>query len=1092
VPFAPLCLAQTSQPIGKLTGQALELTPGKSLSLDIPAGERHAVSFTLCSGCFAEIRIEHLRWMISAYVSGPDMHDGLPRTSDAGLHSIIHIPVIGTADPAWTLEIAAAVPNSAAVRVTMTTPRPALTEDRLRVEGSNALARGEWQRRAGGTSGAPAAIASYDAAIATAQRNGDTHLEALALLGKARVFLYRTGDYRAGLKTSLEAMTLVKSWNSPQEPREDLALDAFAWKVLSSSYYFLAEYPEMIDATNQSLALYRNLGDRYWEGILEGNVSNVYMETGDMQHALSAGEGALAVARELSDDAGVAFTQATLAMIHQRRGEYEAAFEADRAALDAMSRKPDADEQGQVWTNLAELYDELRDRRQEREALHQSLPLLRQSGDTSNQTVALCDLGLLDVRQRDLKNAAISLDEAMRIATSHGLAREQALVWLGKAELLATQSRVPEALAAIHSGQILAAQTNEVATSALLAQEEGDVQARSGHDSDALIAYRKAESVWSGIPNLEHAALARASIARLEFQTGDIYAAHNDVVLALNGFEASRRNIGGRSLRESFFASVHDFYDLAVTIDMRRAQQDPAAAEEAWQIAERARARSLVDAIRASTNFSTHNLPAPLLERSATLERNIATVQQTIARLQGASSDAGALRQAADQLHTLVLQAEEAESTERELSTPSLFVAGMHPPSLADVRSKLLAPDAALLEYWVGRHDVELWIITADSMRSLHVSRTSRLEAAVRGYREALLAREEFPANEGFQERRARIDHADAALERQASLLGGLLLPIHLPDAVHRLLIVPDGELASVPFATLRLASQNYLVQRFEIAEEPSASAAMELLARPASAVGENRIAVFADPVYNFFDPRLAEAERTGPLHAVASRTARFGVLRAGFDLDLSELPRLNASSVEARAIASIAGPQRVSTFLGFQATPETVMELPWSKFAIAHFATHAIVDSAHPELSGIVLSTLTAKGARQNGVLWLHDIYRTPIPVSLVVLSGCGTANGKSIPGEGISGLAQAFLSSGASGVIGTLWSVDDHAAGEMIPWFYRALLDRHFTIAGALRAAQLHMLTLHQPPYDWAGYVIEGNGGAAIGAPFSISSRP
>jgi CHAT domain-containing protein len=138
------------------------------------------------------------------------------------------------------------------------------------------------------------------------------------------------------------------------------------------------------------------------------------------------------------------------------------------------------------------------------------------------------------------------------------------------------------------------------------------------------------------------------------------------------------------------------------------------------------------------------------------------------------------------------------------------------------------------------------------------------------------------------------------------------------------------------------------------------------------------------------------------------------------------------------------------------------------------------------------VLSTLTAKGARQNGVLWLHDIYRTPIPVSLVVLSGCGTANGKSIPGEGISGLAQAFLSSGASGVIGTLWSVDDHAAGEMIPWFYRALLDRHFTIAGALRAAQLHMLTLHQPPYDWAGYVIEGNGGAAIGAPFSISSRP
>ena len=1090
---APLCRGQRVEPIGKLTGPLLSLVPEKSITLEIPAGERHALTVSLCSGCFAEIEIQQLHWMISAYVTGPGMSDGLPRASDAGLQSLICIPLIAPATTSFRLEIAAAVPDSAEVRVTLTLPRPAAAIDRDRVAAGAALAHGEWLRRHGGASGASQATAAYDSAIAAARRTGDTRMQLQALLGKTRTLLYNSGDYQAGLRTSLEAMTLVRSWNSTQEQPEDRALEAFAWKELASAYSFLARYPEMLAATNQSLALYENLGDLYWQGILRGNAASVYLEIGDMQHALSFAEDALDIARRLSDEGGVAFTEATLAAIHQERGEYQAAFDADEAALRVMRPATDADEEGQVWMNLAELYDELNDPEREGDALRQSLPLLRRSGDTANESTALRDLALLDLRQHDLKDAAASLDRAMQIAASHGLDREQALVWLGKAELLAAEQKTPEALAAIRSGQALAAKVSEMATSGLLAQEEGDLEARGSDETLARAAYGKAESIWSGIPNPERAALARASIARLEFRSGDLRMAHSDILLALDGFEASRRNIGGRSLRESYFAAVHDFYDLAVTIDLDRAKSDPAAAEEAWQIAERARARSLMDAIRASSAFSTRNVPPDLIERSAGLEQHIASVQRTIARLQGTSADATAVQQAADQLHALVLQAEDSESRERELSAPSLFATGMRPPTLAAVRSKLLSPDAALLEYWVGRQDVELWVITPDSMRSFRLCSASTLEADVRTYRRALLAREEFPPNESFQEQRTRIEHADTALARQAAVLKRLLLPLHLPEAVHRLIVVPDGELASVPFAALRTNAGDYLIGHYEMLEEPSASVAMELFARLAPAAGQDRIAVFADPVYNAFDPRLREAAHS--VEAVRSAAApqpQPGVLRANFDLDLSELPRLNASSMEARAIASIAGQARVSSYLGFQATPQRAMQLPWNDFAIAHFATHAIVNSAHPELSGIVLSTVDARGNRQDGVLWLHDIYRTPMPVSLVVLSGCRTASGKSIPGEGIFGLAQAFLSSGASGVIGALWSVDDRAAGEMIPWFYQALLERHLSIAGALRAAQMKMVELHRPPYDWAGYVVEGDGGATIGNALSKSGKP
>ncbi|HEX4039917.1 MAG TPA: CHAT domain-containing protein [Acidobacteriaceae bacterium] len=1052
---------------------ATQLRPGATIDVDIPAHGKRTLSFSLCQGCFADVQIEQLRWMISAYPSGPGLSERLRYTTDAGLHSVIHIPVTTETAGQFELEIDAAVPNPAAVRVTLTEPRPTVAGDRDRVMASEALARAEQLRRTRGPNAA--VLAAYDQSAAAAQKAGDTRVQLQALLGKARERMYNTGDYRAALETSMEAMAIVGRWPGVPQSQEDLALKAFAWKGLASAYSFLAQYPEMIDATNHSLALYEQLGDLYWQGILDGNAANVYLETGDMQHALSTAERALAIARQLSDEPGVAFTQATLGMIYQQRGEYQSAFDADHGALDTLERVPGADEEGQVWMNLAELYDAQSDPERERDALRESLPLLRQSRDTANESAALCDMGLLDLREHRMTEARELLGQSMQIAASHGLGREQALASLGQAELLADEQRDSEARAALESGLALAAKTSEVATSALLLQEEGDLDARRGDAGGALTAYRKAESIWSGIPNLEHAALARASMARLEARSGDLAEAHDNILLALDGFEASRRNIGGRSLRESFFASVHDFYDLAIELDMRGGS--PAQTGEALEIAERARARSLMDAVRASSAFSSADVPRSVIDESAEIERQIAATQQAISHLGLTGNHGSELQQDTSRLHGLVLRSDDVEARERETASPSLFDAGFRPATLPQLRQKLVLPGTALLEYWVGRRNVYRWVITATSVQGVRLCSASTLDAAVEGYRQALLAYEQFPANEDLPAREARLSSAAGQLDRGAATLAGLLIPQSLPASVHRLVIVPDGLLASIPFAALRLRAAEYLIQRYELVEEPSASVATELLARAEPAHGQDRVAVFADPVYNQFDPRLAQHPGAAVIRVAKASPTDAPVLRNDAGFDLSALPRLSGSLREAHAIASIAGNDRVQAWLGFQATPAEVMHRDWHDFSIVHFATHAIVDPVHPELSGIILSTLDREASPQDGILWLHDIYRTPMPVSLVVLSGCRTASGKSIPGEGISGLAQAFLSSGASGVIGTLWSVDDRAAGEMIPWFYRALIDEHLGVAGALREAQMKMLAQHQSPYDWAGYVVEGN---------------
>jgi CHAT domain-containing protein len=147
-------------------------------------------------------------------------------------------------------------------------------------------------------------------------------------------------------------------------------------------------------------------------------------------------------------------------------------------------------------------------------------------------------------------------------------------------------------------------------------------------------------------------------------------------------------------------------------------------------------------------------------------------------------------------------------------------------------------------------------------------------------------------------------------------------------------------------------------------------------------------------------------------------------------------------------------------------------------QYRIVHFATHGIINNYHPELSGIVLSLVDAKGQPQNGFLRLYDLYNLKLSADLVVLSACQTALGKEIRGEGLVGLTRGFMYAGAPRVIASLWQIDDRASAEFMKRFYGALLGQKLRPAAALRAAQVSMSKdprWHQPHY-WAAFTLQG----------------
>jgi CHAT domain-containing protein len=76
---------------------------------------------------------------------------------------------------------------------------------------------------------------------------------------------------------------------------------------------------------------------------------------------------------------------------------------------------------------------------------------------------------------------------------------------------------------------------------------------------------------------------------------------------------------------------------------------------------------------------------------------------------------------------------------------------------------------------------------------------------------------------------------------------------------------------------------------------------------------------------------------------------------------------------------------------------------------------------------------------------------------------------------GEGVTGLARAFLYAGSKGVVDSLWSVDDRAAANLMVDFY-GHLQKGPSVAAASREAQLAMIRANKAPLYWAPFILIG----------------
>jgi CHAT domain-containing protein len=249
-------------------------------------------------------------------------------------------------------------------------------------------------------------------------------------------------------------------------------------------------------------------------------------------------------------------------------------------------------------------------------------------------------------------------------------------------------------------------------------------------------------------------------------------------------------------------------------------------------------------------------------------------------------------------------------------------------------------------------------------------------------------------------------------------------------------------------------------------------------------------VAALADPVFDPGDERFKVSvalRGTGRAIVAQSRTGsallESDLTRSARDLDLGDtrgvLRRLPYTRKEAQMILSLAPADQRLGALDFAANQATATSDELAKYRYVHFATHGLLNPKHPELSGIVLSLFNEQGAEQDGFLRASEVFNLNLPAEMVVLSGCQTALGKDVRGEGLVGLTRGFMYAGAARVLVSLWEVNDHATSELMGRLYRGILGkRRLTPAAALREAQASLWREKRwsAPYYWAGFTLQG----------------
>lgn len=1056
---------------------AIEFTVGPSATVDftvqVPSGQ--AAVLTLIE----EDQTSLVTWTDSQEKTH------LPRTNRAGRGASIRFTLIGNAGSPQRFSVSSANPKkSSSLRATVTSTRGDTAQDALTVSAEDALAKGEFLWSKHDLKDGSETLAAFDSAIHTWEQLGDDSMLRSSLTWKAIELSFVLGRAQEGLPLLTRATELPDSG--------DIVEQANTWKTLGFVQTELADYSDGWADYEKALRLFQTTGDLFNQEVLLENRGSLSRMTGDYSGALNDATAADKLARDLNDQVGMLHIEDEIGAIHLQRGDMQAAFDAYQRMLALEQLQPGDPMIGFAETDLALLYHRLGATVESQDMLHRVGAFWSAHPYLLGQLNTLIQQGDIEAEVGHLSQAAAAYGRDVKLAAQANMKRELVFGLLGLGTVEGERGEIIPAAASFDRALRLASEIHESDALARIYIAQGDLAMRKGHLATAHEDYRHALDAATESYDQADSIRALGGMAESEFRTGDYAGAQGHIERALDGIESTRDSIAPGALQTSYFSSGHSYYSLAIRVQMRMEASHPGSGwvHQALETAERGRARFLLDHLQQSAaTIEMHADPALAADYSqAVRELHFAESGLTALRTRGQGgtkvqelqAKVAGLKERLDEIEGSLSKATDTRSSVEDATTGHLR------SSLVSQLQQRLGSDAALLEYWTDKDVSYLWVVTATSLRSFTLPGLRELEPMATTLSDTL-ASPFTHAPSSVQRFAATLSGASAGFDAASQRLANVVLPRGaLPPDAHSLLVVGDGPMLSIPFEALRIGMRHeaaeFLMDRYAVVREPSVGVLLALLEHDQTPRAL-RIALFADPVFNREDSRFSATAvglKTVDAGIPASGGSGIGTVADWTQIAGAEhLARLAYTGREAQSIAALVGAENTDLALGFSAAVDRVRSTSWIEYTIAHFATHALLNAQHPELDTIALSLFNGAGQPQSGLLWYSDILSLHMPVPLVVLSTCQSANGAPMPGEGLVGLSYAFFLAGAHRVVASLWDTDDQATEALMRRFYTALISRSRSPAEALRSAQRELAATPRwkNPYYWAGFSIEGD---------------
>jgi CHAT domain-containing protein/tetratricopeptide (TPR) repeat protein len=864
-------------------------------------------------------------------------------------------------------------------------------------------------------------------------------------------------------------------------------------------YNSLGDMQKSLEYFNQVLPLFRALGDKEREATTLNNIGYIYNFLGEKQKALDYLNQSLPLIRADGNKRGEAMTLSNIGDIYNDLGEKQKALDYLNQALPLSHAVGDKKVESMALDNLGGVYSSLGEKRKALAYYEQSLSLSRAVSDKDGEATTLNNIGSIYYSLGEERKALDYFNQALSLSRAIGDKNSESITLNNIGSLYDDLGERQKALDSFNQSLLLSRAIGNKSGEATTLNNIGSLYNSLDEQQKALDYFNQVLPLVRAVDNKEGEARTLANIAFIEGKRGNLLEARTNVKAAIDIIESLRGGIFNQDLRSSYFSTVQDYYELCIDVLMRLHAKHPKGEYdgEALQVSERARARVLLETLAEAGADIRQGVDSRLVERERSLQRqlNASALRQT-QLLNGPHSGEQAVA-LAKEIESLTTEFQQVEAQIRQTSPRYASLTQPQPLDSKAIRAQLDS-DTLLLEYALGAEHSYLWLVSSNDVQTFELPAGRQIEAAAGAFIEALKTDAQIYGGVNQHPPAATViaDPQQRELLDNAVRLSRMLLgPVASQLGQKRLVIVGDGILLKLPFAALpdvALDKQDDvnaqpLILRHEVVSIPSVSALVSLRGEMRQRkVPLKELVVLADPVFYPDDVRVKRGSRNRSEQPQASANApgsvtekvEMSALETGALRDGKQLERLAATRKEADGIIRFVPTGGAEEALDFAANRELVNSGELGRYRYVHFATHALLNNIHPELTAIVLSLVDENGNPRDGFLRAHEIYNLNLTSDVVVLSACETGLGKEVRGEGLVGLTRGFMYAGSPRVVVSLWSVRDDSTAQLMVSFYRGMIKEGKRPAEALRAAQIEMLKGEhwQAPRYWAAFMLQG----------------